>query len=66
MTYESNQDWATTMARISCITLQGTDSLKAYRHQVYRTETNDNQQWFEKHLHDAMGYKSSTVNDWGV
>ena len=62
MTYESNQDWGVTMARISCITLGGSDSLKAYRYANHRSETNDNQAEFERHLHDAMGYKASTVN----
>ena len=59
MLYESNQDFATTMARIQGITLQGDQSWKARN---FRTGYNQNQQSFERYLHDAMGYKASTVN----
>jgi len=64
MIYTSNQDFATGMARITAMTLQGSDEHKAWRHEYYRTGTNDNQQEFEGYLHEAMGYKASTVNDW--
>ena len=66
MTFESHQDFSTTLARISAITLGGSPELKAYRNETRRTETNDNQAQFEEHLHYAMGYKASTVNDWAV
>ena len=66
MIYDSHQDFATSMARIEAITLGGDPSMRAWRHTHYRTLTNENQRAFERHLHDAMGYKRSTVNDWGV
>ena len=59
MLYESNQDFATTMARIQGITLQGNQQ---YRATYYRTGFNQNQADFERYLHQAMGYKASTVN----
>ena len=58
MTYESNQDWGTTMARICCISLGGSPSLRRYRQEYYRTETSEGQAQFEKHLHEAMGYRA--------
>ena len=58
MTFESNQDWATTMAHISAITLQGDSSLRTWRYEYRRSDTNDNQAEFERHLHDAMGYRA--------
>ena len=63
MTYESNQDWATTMARISALTLQGDYQLKTWRHEYRRSDTNDNQAEFERHLHDAMGYRADHANE---
>ena len=62
MIYDSRQDFATTMARIEAITLKGDADLKAYRHHYHRTTTNQNQLAFERFLHEAMGYKASTVN----
>ena len=56
---ESHQDFATTMARIQGITLQGNQAWRA-THQ--RSFFNANQARFERHLHDVMGWKSSTVN----
>ena len=61
MLYESNQDFATTMARIQGITLQGN---QAWRAANQRTFFNANQASFERYLHQAMGYKASTVQDW--
>ena len=66
MIYNSRQDFATGMARIEAITLGGDAEHRAWRHQYYRTLTNDNQQSFERFLHEAMGYKASTVSDWGL
>ena len=62
--YNSDQDFATTMAYISAITLTGSPALNKYRAETYRSETNENQRQFEGFLHRAMGYKASTVNDW--
>ena len=64
MIYDSRQDFATGMARITAITLQGSADHKAWRHEYYRSGTNDNHQEFERYLHQAMGYKASTVQDW--
>lgn len=64
MIYESNQDFGARMARIESITLQGDARQREWMQQNFRTMTNRNQQSFERHLHDAMGYKASTVNDW--
>ena len=61
MLYESNQDFATTMARIQGITLQGN---QAWRATYQRSFFNANQASFERYLHQAMGYKASTVQDW--
>ena len=61
MTIESNQDFATNMARIQAITLQGDQSWRAANQ---RSFFNANQVRFERYLHQAMGYKASTVNDW--
>ena len=59
MIIESNQDFATSMARIQGITLQGNQTWRATN---FRSGFNQNQQSFERHLHDAMGWKASTVN----
>ena len=59
MLYESNQDFATSMARIQGITLQGDQQWRA-THQ--RSFFNQNQQSFERYLHQAMGWKASTVD----
>ena len=55
--YESWQDFATSMARMSAT------SLWLHEH-LPRTLAHDSQTTFERHLHDAMGWKASTVNDW--
>ena len=55
--YTSNQDFATSMARMSAT------SLWLHEH-LPRTLAHDSQATFERHLHDAMGWKASTVNDW--
>ena len=57
--FESNQDFATNMARIQGITLQGDQSWRAANQ---RSFYNQNQANFERYLHQAMGYKASTVN----
>ncbi len=59
MSFESNQDFATSMARIQGITLQGDQRWKAANMRSYY---NRNQADFERYLHQAMGYKASTVN----
>lgn len=59
MLYESNQDFATSMARIQGITLQGN---QAWQATYQRSFFNQNQATFERYLHQAMGYKASTVN----
>jgi hypothetical protein len=64
MIISSDQDFATTLARISAITLTGTPQLNRYRQETRRCDTSENQQEFEAYLHRAMGYKTSTVNDW--
>jgi len=66
MIYNSSQDFATDMARIEAITLRGSAERRAWRYQYHRTLTNQNQQSFERFLHEAMGYKASTVSDWEV
>ena len=58
--YDSRQDFATKMARIETITLK--DNL-AWKYANFRSEYNDNDLSFRKHLHAAMGYKRSTVED---
>ena len=52
------------MARICCITLGGSDSTRARRQQLLRTRQAEDQAYFEEHLHKAMGWKASTVQDW--
>lgn len=59
--YQSRQDFATRMAQIEGITLQCN---LAWKFANYRVEYNDNQDHFERNLHNAMGYKASTVDDW--
>lgn len=59
MFYESNQDFATSMARIQGITLQGDQRWQAT---YQRSFFNRNQVSFEHYLHQAMGYKTSTFN----
>ena len=63
-TYESWQDFYTTMARISCITLAGPQRHRAWRHENNRTMVAEQQTCFERELHNAMGWKPSTVQDW--
>ncbi len=52
--YDSNQDFATKMARIEAITLQGDLSWKFANNRGYY---NRNQTEFARHLHEAMGYR---------
>ena len=56
MTYASRQDFAATMASLAC------DS-PYLRTLLTRSVANDSDQTFKRHLHDAMGYKKSTVED---
>ena len=58
--YESHQDFATRMARIQAITMQGN---LAWKYQNYRTDYNDQDASFRYHLHETMGYKASTIDD---
>ena len=58
--YNSDQDHATTMARISGITLQSSKYWAA----THRTTFNSMQRQFEGYLHRAMGYKASTQQDY--
>ena len=64
ITYESWQDFHADMARISAITLKGSDQMRAWRHENNRTQQLEDQAHFEGHLHKAMGWKASTVQDW--
>ena len=57
MIYDSTQDFAIAMARISATSLFLHDLLP-------RTLAHDSQATFERHLHDCMGWKASTVDDW--
>ena len=52
--YESNQDFAARMARFAA----PNRVLDKYMH---RTLRNESQATFERHLHEAMGYRSHTV-----
>lgn len=54
----SNQDYATTSARIAAITLQGSDDHKAWRAEYYRSQVNKDYAWFTDKLHQAMGYRA--------
>ena len=55
--YNSRQDFSTQMA-VLAKPFQGGFRLFG------RTLASENQTQFENYLHDAMGWKSSTVNDW--
>ena len=55
--YQSNQDFAARMAAMSAT------SVWLHNH-LPRTLAHDSQVTFERHLHDAMGWKASTVQDW--
>ena len=59
--YQSHQDFCTCLAAIEAITLQ---RHMRWKYTYHRTMYNDNQAQFERHLHAAMGYKTSTVDDW--
>ena len=56
VTYSSRQDFATTMAKISAVT-------PFLQEHLPRTLAADSQVSFEGYLHEAMGYKKSTVED---
>ena len=53
--YGSRQDFAATMARCSKVSRFMLEHLP-------RTLANDSVETFERHLHDAMGYRSHTVD----
>ena len=52
--YDSHQDFATKMARIESITLQGDLGWKFANDRSYYIR---NQDQFARHLHEAMGYR---------
>jgi len=52
--YDSHQDFATKMARIEAITLQGD---LGWRFANNRGYYNRNQAEFARHIHGAMGYR---------
>ena len=58
VTFCSNQDHATTMARIAAITLQGSADHKAWRAEEFRGHVNKDYAWFTRHLHQAMGHRA--------
>ena len=60
--YSSRQDFDACMASIHGITLQRN---LAFKYATQRVMYNQNQADFERSLHGAMGYKASTVDDWG-
>lgn len=60
--YQSRQDFSTRLAAIEGMSLQ---RHMAWKYTYHRAMYNDNQAQFERHLHGAMGYKASTVDDWG-
>ena len=57
MIYDSRQDYATKLARISATSITLHELLP-------RTLAHSSQTHFERYLHDCMGWKASTVNDW--
>ena len=59
--YESDQDFATKMACIATITMGGDEG---WKYENFRSFCNDNDARFRHHLHEAMGWKASTVEDW--
>ena len=61
MSFSSDQDFYTNMAIISAITLKG--STGKYFHRYARNLYSRNANAFSRHLHSAMGYKQSTVDD---
>ena len=57
--YSSRPDFATSMARCSATSL--------FLHELLpRTLAHSSQANFERYLHDAMGWKASTVDDWNA
>ena len=54
----SNQDFATRVASIAAISLQGSADHKAWRAEHYRTTVNRDYAWFTDKLHRAMGYRA--------
>ena len=58
MKLESNQDYATKVARVAAITLQGDAEFKAWRAEQYRSTVNRDYAWFTDKLHQAMGYRA--------
>ena len=70
ITYESSQDFHTTMARISCITLSGSDDMRARRQELLRTRQAEDQAYFEEHLetiesnvHDSPNWVKYAMNN---
>ena len=61
MTYSSRQDFSATMAQSLGTWLR---FAAVFPSAVTRTQLNTDQDNFERHLHSAMGWKKSTVNDW--
>ena len=63
MSYSSRQDFSTDMAIITAQMLKGStgEYFNRYARNLYSQNVND----FSRHLHGAMGYKQSTVDDLG-
>ena len=61
MSYSSNQDFSTSMAIITGQSLKGSTGqyFNRYARNLYSLNVKD----FSRHLHGAMGYKKSTVDD---
>ena len=58
-TFDSRQDFAIKMASIA--------ATSSFLHNLLpRTLAHSCQTSYERHLHDAMGWKASTVDDWGL
>ena len=60
MTYSSRQDFSTTMAQSIGVWLR---FVKTFPGVYCRTAINADQDNFERHLHSAMGWKKSTVQE---
>ena len=62
MIYSSHQDFYTGLAVVSAMTLKGPTG--KWFHQHYRAIQNNAEGRFSRQLHQAMGYKASTVSEW--
>ena len=60
MIYNSHQDFHTQMAVIAKPYVFTRGSYQT----LGRTLASENQAQFEKYLHESMGWKTSTVDDW--